>query len=79
MIIREGERRQKQREQAIPPDGGDLGGFTVSEFAGLFRISRGMVYKEHKAGRIKFVKAGARTIITRTEARRYQTALEVGE
>jgi hypothetical protein len=53
-----------------------LGAFTLGEFCDRFRISRGKAYKERVAGRLRFAKVGTKTIITRTEARRYQQALD---
>ena len=54
----------------------DLGALTIKEFAELFRTSRGTVYNEVKAGKLSIAKVGARAIITRGEARRYQRALD---
>jgi hypothetical protein len=53
-----------------------VGAYTIPEFSRMFKISRGMVYKLEKTGRLKFGKIGNRTIITITEARRFQRALE---
>ena len=60
-----------------PPDDGDLlGAFTIPEFSLRYRMCRSVVYSEARAGRLKLSKVGSRTIITRTEAARYQQALE---
>lgn len=54
----------------------DIGAYTIQEFADLFRISRGTVYNEAKAGKLNIAKVGKRAIITKGEARRYQRALD---
>ena len=53
-----------------------LGAFTLGEFCDRFRISRSMAYLERRAGRLRFQKIGVKAVITRTEARRYQSALD---
>jgi hypothetical protein len=56
--------------------GNDLGAFTLDEFCQLFKISRGLAYKEQRAGRLIFAKVGDRSIITKQQARQYQRRLE---
>jgi hypothetical protein len=56
--------------------GSDLGAFTLDEFCQLFKISRGLCYKERRAGRLIFSRIGDRTIVTKHQARQYQRLLE---
>jgi hypothetical protein len=50
----------------------ELGVYTLREFAELFRMSRGAVYKAHREGRLVISKNGASSLITRAEAKRFQ-------
>lgn len=53
------------------------GGFlTVDEFAGWLGISRGLVYKEKKAGRIKLTRIGKRSLVAAAAATAYRDSLE---
>jgi hypothetical protein len=54
----------------------DVGGYTVNEFADLFRICRSLVYSEVRRKRLKLSKIRSRSIITKTEARKYQARLD---
>jgi hypothetical protein len=54
----------------------DVGGYTIPEFADRFRVCRSVIYTEARAGRLKLSKIRSRTIITRSEARRYQAMLD---
>jgi len=58
--------------------GDDLGGFTLDEFARLFKISRSTIYNEARAKRLTISKVRDRSIITRTSARAYQVLIERG-
>jgi len=73
----------------IPPDqvspyglasqadvGDDLGALTLPEFSFLFKMCHSLIYSEARAKRLKLSKVRSRTIITRSEARRYQKMLE---
>jgi excisionase family DNA binding protein len=42
-------------------------GYTVAEAVALTGVSRTRLYQENKAGRLKFVKIGRRTLVTRTD------------
>jgi hypothetical protein len=64
------------KKLAASADPDDLGAFTILEFCELFRISRRTAYNEAAAGRLKIAKVRNRSIITKGEARRYQSALE---
>ena len=44
---------------------------SVAETAELLTVSRDTVYREHKRGRITFVKVGSLTRIKRSEVERY--------
>jgi hypothetical protein len=54
----------------------DLGVFSIKEFAAMFRLSRGMVYKLKLDKKVRFTKIGTRSVITMAEARRFQKVLE---
>lgn len=55
---------------------GQLGAFTINEFGRIFRLSRGSIYKLKNAGKLRFAKVGTRTVITVTEAKRFQRTLD---
>jgi excisionase family DNA binding protein len=42
-------------------------GYTVAEAVALTGVSRTRLYQENKVGRLKFVKIGRRTLVTRTD------------
>jgi excisionase family DNA binding protein len=42
-------------------------GYTVAEAVALTGVSRTRLYQENKASRLKFVKIGQRTLVTRTD------------
>jgi excisionase family DNA binding protein len=42
-------------------------GYTVAEAVALTGVSRTRLYQENKASRLKFVKIGRRTLVTRTD------------
>jgi excisionase family DNA binding protein len=42
-------------------------GYTVIEAVALTGVSRTRLYQENRAGRLKFVKVGRRTLVTRTD------------
>ena len=58
------------------PFNDDVGAYSVDQFAHIFGLSRSAVYAEIRAGRLKVSKIGTRTVVTRTQARAYQTLLE---
>jgi hypothetical protein len=54
----------------------DLGAFSIKQFAAMFSLSHGMIYKLRNEGKLRIAKAGNKSIITATEARRFQSALD---
>jgi hypothetical protein len=49
---------------------GDLdGAFSISEFCFAYRLSRSAVYKQIQAHRLRTLKVGSRTLISRRAAR----------
>ena len=54
----------------------DIGAYSVDQFAHIFGLSRSAVYAEIRSGRLRVSKVGTRTVITRRQARDYQTLLE---
>jgi len=46
-------------------------GYSVARFAEAMDIGRSTIYEEIRAGRLKVLKIGARTIITDTAAKNY--------
>jgi hypothetical protein len=54
----------------------DLGGFSIKQFGVMFSLSNGMIYKLRNEGKLRIAKAGNKSIITATEARRFQSALD---
>lgn len=55
-----------QNSETAAPATGKIA-LTVNEFLGIANISRSRFYKEVKAGRIKVVKVGVKTLIPATE------------
>ena len=55
-------------------DGDDL--YDVSQAAEYLTVSRATVYREHKRGRIRFVKVAGSTRVRRTELDRYLATSE---
>jgi hypothetical protein len=53
-----------------------IGAYSIAEFCQLFSISRGLAYKEQRAGRLIFAKVGDRTLVLKKQARQYQRLLE---
>jgi hypothetical protein len=59
---------------------GDLNGaFSISEFCLAYRISRSAVYKQIQARRLRTMKVGSRTLISRRAARDWETLCEAGD
>jgi len=59
---------------------GDLdGAFSISEFCLAYRLSRSAVYKQISARRLRTMKVGSRTLISRRAARDWETLCEVGD
>ena len=58
------------------PEAEPIGVYTVQEFSAAFKISRGMLYKLKKSGRLKISKIGTRSVVTRAEAQRFLRTLE---
>jgi hypothetical protein len=54
----------------------DLGAFSITKFGIMFSLSRGMIYKLRNEGKLRIAKAGNKSVITTTEARRFQRALD---
>ena len=54
----------------------DAGAFTIPGFCVAYGISRSLAYKEIAAGRLKIMKAGARTLISKRAAREWETICE---
>jgi hypothetical protein len=63
-------------ERTLDTNPSDLGAFSITKFAAMFSLSRGMIYKLRNEGKLRIAKAGNKSIITATEARRFQRALE---
>jgi hypothetical protein len=57
-----------------PPS--DLGAFSITKFAAMFSLSRGMVYKLRNEGKLRLAKIDNKTVVLVPEARRFQRALE---
>ena len=51
----------------------------VAEFCDAFKMGRTKFYALVAAGKIRTIKCGSTTLITGTEAQRFQSALEAGE
>jgi Helix-turn-helix domain len=64
-------------ERTLDTSPPDLGAFTVTKFAAMFSLSRGMVYKLAREKKIRFAKINNKTVITVGEARRFQRTLEL--
>jgi hypothetical protein len=52
-----------------------FGAFSVAEFCRSYGISRSLAYEERRAGRIRFRKVGARTLILASDAEEWARAL----
>ena len=50
--------------------------YDIKSFCRAYSVSRSYVYLEFKSGRLKFFKAGRRTLISRESAERWQRLLE---
>lgn len=50
--------------------------YSIPQFCAACAVGRTFVYGEIKAGRLNVLKAGRRTIIDATEARRWLTSLQ---
>lgn len=50
--------------------------YDIPSFCKAYSVSRSFVYLEFKSGRLKFFKAGRRTLISRKAAERWQRLLE---
>ncbi len=50
--------------------------YDIPSFCKAYSVSRSFVYLEFKSGRLKFFKAGRRTLISRESAERWLRALE---
>jgi len=58
---------------------GDLdGAFSIPEFCLAYRLSRSAVYKQISARRLRTMKVGSRTLISRRAARDWETLCEIG-
>jgi hypothetical protein len=55
------------------------GAFSISEFCLAYKLSRSDVYKQISARRLRTMKVGSRTLISRRAARDWETLCEVGE
>lgn len=53
----------------------DKEAYRVTEFCQRYAISRTSLYEEINANRLRIIKRGRRTLIARTEAERWFTAL----
>ncbi len=51
----------------------------VNEFCDAFRMGRTKFYSLVAAGKIRTIKCGSTTLITGTEAQRFQSAMEAGD
>lgn len=62
----------------MDPLAADVQAYTVAEFCRTFSIGKTTVYKEIKEGRLRSVKAGARTLIPASSAREWFESLPQG-
>jgi hypothetical protein len=59
---------------------GDLdGAFSISNFCRAYKLSRSAVYKQITARRLRTMKVGSRTLISRRAARDWETLCEAGD
>jgi hypothetical protein len=58
-------------------DGDPDGAFSISEFCLAYKLSRSAVYKQISARRLRTMKVGARTLISRRAARDWETLCEI--
>ena len=56
--------------------GEELGAFTVYQFCARYNVSRSRAYEEIRQGRLRIMKAGARTLITFRAAREWEQICE---
>jgi hypothetical protein len=63
-------------ERTLDNNPADLGAFSIKRFGVMFSLSHGMIYKLRNEGKLRIAKAGNKSIITATEARRFQRALD---
>jgi hypothetical protein len=54
----------------------ELGAFSIPAFCLAYGISRSAVYSEIRAGRLKVMKVGTRTLISRRAATEWERACE---
>lgn len=54
----------------------EIQAYDIPSFCKAYSVSRSYVYLEFKSGRLKFFKAGRRTLISRESAERWQRLLE---
>jgi hypothetical protein len=54
----------------------ERGAFDITQFCLAYRLSRSMVYREIKEGRLRVMKVGNRTLISRRAARDYERLCE---
>jgi hypothetical protein len=65
------------RSTGLGDDADDLGGYSIDQFGELLGgVSRGLIYKEVRAGRLILTKMGARSIITKKHGKQYLRARE---
>jgi excisionase family DNA binding protein len=57
--------------------GAELGAMTVKEFCERYRIGTTKFYEEIKAGRLRAVKCGSRTLVLNRDGRAWEHALSV--
>jgi len=57
------------------PDGQELGAMTVKEFCEKYRIGTTKFYEEVKAGRLRAVKSGTRTLVLNRDSRAWEDGL----
>ena len=53
----------------------ELGAMTVKEFCGKYRIGTTKFYEEVKAGRLRAVKCGSRTLVLNRDSRAWERTL----
>lgn len=54
----------------------DLGALTVAQFCERYSLSQSKVYLEIKAGRLRAVKVGSRTLLLARDIRTWERSLE---
>ncbi len=58
-------------------EGAELGAMTVKEFCARYRIGTTKFYEEIKAGRLRAVKCGARTLVLNRDGMAWEHTLSV--